>query len=56
MIISILVNTLSSVFFLDFNQCIGGLGRFFSKELNQSSVGFKSLSLPTKEIRESKDV
>ena len=41
---------------LDLKQCIGGLGIFLSKELNQGSVGFKSLSLSAKEIRESKGV
>ena len=41
---------------LDLNQRIGGLGRFLSKELNQGSVDCKSLSLPTKEISESKGV
>ena len=41
---------------LDHNQCTGGLGRFLSKELNQGSVDFKSLSPCTKEIRESKGV
>ena len=39
---------------LDLNQCAGGLERFLSKELNQGSWDFKSLSLPTKEIRGSK--
>ena len=41
---------------LDLDQCIAGLGRFLSKELNQGSAGFKSLSPPTKEIKESKGV
>ena len=41
---------------LDLNQCAGGMGQFLSKELNQSSSDIKSLSLPTKEIRGSKDV
>ena len=40
---------------LDLNQCIGGLVRFLSKELNVGSVVLKSLSLPTKE-REPKGV
>ena len=39
---------------LDFNQCIGALGRFLSKELNQGSVDFKSLYLLTKEINNQK--
>ena len=34
---------------LDLNQCIEGLGRFFSEELNLGSVDLKSLSPPTKE-------
>ena len=34
---------------LDLNQCIGGLVKFLSKELNLGSVDLKSLSLPTKE-------
>ena len=41
---------------LDLNQCVGGLGRFLSKELNQGSWDFNSLFLPTKEITESKGV
>ena len=27
----------------ELNQCIGGLGRFLSKELNQGSVDFKPM-------------
>ena len=41
---------------LDLNQCVGCLGIFLSKELNQGSWDFKSLYLPTKEIRGSKGV
>ena len=33
-----------------------GLGRFLLKEINQGSVDFKSMSPPTKEIRELKGV
>ena len=41
---------------LDLNYHIGGLGRFLSKEINQGSVDFKSLSPSIEEIRESKGV
>ena len=41
---------------LDLNQCAGGLGRILAKELSQGSSDFKSLSVPTKEIRGSKGV
>ena len=59
--VSLIVNTLFS-FFNVAEWCCGKIQFFrpepihwrFSKELNQGSVDFKSLSPPTKEMRESK--